>query len=57
MPPPHPTNHPTNIFTGLTGGTYQISVRNADGTCKVDDSDVTLTDPIAPTIDVVVLTS
>ena len=48
---------PDGIFTNLIGGTYQIRVRNADGTCEVNDVDVTLVDPIAPVISDVAFTN
>ena len=38
----------SGTFTGLSGGTYQIRVRNADTTCIVSDSDITLTDKVQP---------
>jgi len=38
-----------NTFTNLAGGTYNVQVRNADGTCVVSQS-ATLTAPSAPAI-------
>lgn len=42
----------SNTFTGLVAGTYQVRVRNIDGTCLVSDSDVILTpqNPLGLTI-------
>ncbi|MDZ7911437.1 MAG: hypothetical protein U5O16_06315 [Rhodococcus sp. (in: high G+C Gram-positive bacteria)] len=40
----------SGTFTGLTAGTYQIRVRNIDGTCEVSNADVTITTPTAPAI-------
>ena len=46
----------SNLFVGLVGGTYDIRVRNADGTCMETGAPVTLTDKIQPTVDDVVST-
>ncbi len=35
-----------SIFTNLSGGTYQVYVRNSTGTCELGPQSVTLTDPI-----------
>ncbi|MGB0862865.1 MAG: Ig-like domain-containing protein, partial [Saprospiraceae bacterium] len=32
----------SNVFLGLAGGTYEIRVRNTDGSCIVSDADVVL---------------
>jgi hypothetical protein len=40
----------SSIFSGLAGGSYAVHVRNADGTCEVSGSIITLTDKVAPTI-------
>ncbi|NJN77567.1 MAG: hypothetical protein HC803_03950, partial [Saprospiraceae bacterium] len=40
----------SGTFTGLTAGTYQIRVRNIDGTCTVSNADITITTPTAPAI-------
>ena len=45
-----------NIFVGLSGGVYDIRVRNADGTCMETGAPVTLTDKIQPTVDAVAST-
>jgi hypothetical protein len=45
------------FFTGLAGGTYQIRVRNANGTCEVVYQNVTLIDKIPPTITNVAFTN
>ncbi|WP_415370750.1 gliding motility-associated C-terminal domain-containing protein [Patiriisocius sp. Uisw_047] len=37
-------------FTGLTGGVYQIRVRNSDGSCVTTAPNVILTDKVAPSI-------
>ena len=44
------TYQASNIFSALSGGTYEIRVRNADGTCIVTDSDITITNKITPVI-------
>ncbi|NJN77362.1 MAG: hypothetical protein HC803_02755, partial [Saprospiraceae bacterium] len=44
------TYQPSNVFSGLAAGTYQIRVRNIDGTCVVSNADVTITTPTAPVI-------
>ena len=41
---------PNSLFTSLAGGTYQIAVQNADGTCITTCQTVTLEDKVAPTI-------
>ena len=46
----------SEVFSGLAGGTYQIVVRNIDGTCQVTAPNVTLTDKVLPTIASVVAT-
>ena len=38
----------SNQFTGLTGGTYTIKVRNADGTCEVMGGVEILEDKVSP---------
>ena len=38
----------SNVFSGLSGGLYQIRVRNADGTCEVSNPNITLIDKVAP---------
>ena len=40
----------SEVYSGLAGGTYQIRVRNIDGTCEVSDADVVITDKILPVI-------
>jgi hypothetical protein len=40
----------SNIFTGLSGGTYPISVRNSNGTCQVNHTDIIITDKVTPSI-------
>lgn len=40
----------SNVFSGLSGGTYQIVVANANGSCEVTSAAVTLTEPTPPTI-------
>ena len=40
----------SNIFSGLNGDTYEIRVRNADGTCIVSNADVVLIDKVQPNI-------
>jgi len=37
-------------FTGLKAGTYQIRVRNIDGTCEVSNPNVVIDAPTQPTI-------
>ena len=49
--------HANNIFVGLNGGTYDIRVRNADGTCEETGSPVILIDKVQPTVDNVVATN
>ena len=44
----------SNSFAGLAGGTYDVSVRNSDGSCEVFGGTVVLTDKVAPTINSVV---
>ncbi len=36
----------SNLFTGLAAGSYDIYVRNDDGTCPTGPETVTLTDPV-----------
>ena len=43
------TYQPSNVFNGLTAGTYNISVRNIDGTCEVTATAIIITAPVAPT--------
>jgi hypothetical protein len=44
----------SNIFTGLSGGTYSTCVRNANGTCtNCMSGGIILTNPVLPTIDAV----
>jgi len=38
-----------NVFANLTAGTYNITVRNADGTCTTTAVATTITAPTAPT--------
>ncbi|MEK7254482.1 MAG: PKD domain-containing protein, partial [Bacteroidota bacterium] len=40
----------SNFFENLGGGTYQIRVSNADGSCVISDDDVVLNQPAPPTI-------
>ncbi|MEO1258225.1 MAG: gliding motility-associated C-terminal domain-containing protein [Bacteroidota bacterium] len=40
----------TNIFTGLSAGFYDVSVRNINGTCQTPGNPVDLTEPSAPEI-------
>ena len=40
----------SNIFSGLAAGTYPIAVRNADGTCIINGTIVTLDAPVQPII-------
>ena len=40
----------SNTFTGLAGGTYEIEVRNADGTCVQSAPNVILIDKVQPVI-------
>lgn len=40
----------SNVFSGLSAGTYNIMVRNADNSCPATASPVTITVPTAPTI-------
>jgi gliding motility-associated-like protein/uncharacterized repeat protein (TIGR01451 family) len=40
----------SNVFSGLTAGTYNIKVRNADESCPATASPVTITSPEAPVI-------
>ena len=42
-----------NVFTALAGDTYEIRVRNADGTCMVSNPDVVLIDKVQPVITLV----
>ena len=44
-------------FTGLSGGSYDLMVRNADGTCQVTGQTVVLTDKVAPVISAVASTN
>ena len=44
----------SSVFTGLVGGTYNVVVRNANGTCLVNGSQVILQDKVAPVINAVV---
>ncbi|NJN77569.1 MAG: hypothetical protein HC803_03960, partial [Saprospiraceae bacterium] len=44
------TWQPSNVFNALTAGTYQIRVRNIDGSCTVSNPNVTITAPTAPAI-------
>ena len=44
------TTPQSETFAGLTAGTYQIAVRNLDGTCVVTSTDIILTAPVAPII-------
>ena len=44
------TYQPSNVFSSLAAGTYQIRVRNIDGTCEVSDTDITITEPVQPAI-------
>ena len=43
---------PTGNFTGLASSTYNVAVRNADGTCEVlyTNNPIVLTAPNAPTV-------
>ncbi len=45
---------PTGSFTGLSAGTYPVSVRNAGGSCVVTGQVVILENPSQPVIDAVV---
>jgi hypothetical protein len=40
----------SGTFTGLTAGTYQIRVRNIDGTCITTSPDVIIDGPVSPVI-------
>ena len=40
----------SNVFSALSGDTYEIRVRNADGTCIQSDADVVLIDKVQPVI-------
>lgn len=42
----------SGIFSGLDGGDYYVSVRNDDGTCRIDypSNPINITEPIAPSI-------
>ncbi|NJN77890.1 MAG: cadherin-like domain-containing protein, partial [Saprospiraceae bacterium] len=52
------TWQPSNIFSGLPGGTYNaIRVRNIDGTCMVTYPTVVLNTPVAPVINNVTFTN
>ncbi len=44
----------SNYFDNLDAGTYQIVVRNIDGTCEVTSADIIITEPIAPVINGVI---
>ncbi|NJN77765.1 MAG: hypothetical protein HC803_05070, partial [Saprospiraceae bacterium] len=44
----------SNTFTGLTGGTYNVIVTNAGGSCPTTYPTVTLVAPVAPVITAVV---
>jgi gliding motility-associated-like protein len=44
------TFYPTNIFTGLVGGTYQVLVANSDTTCKVFAASTIIIDKVPPII-------
>ncbi|NJN77266.1 MAG: hypothetical protein HC803_02180, partial [Saprospiraceae bacterium] len=41
---------PSNVFSNLSAGTYQIRVRNINGTCMVSATDEVLTAPQLPVI-------
>ncbi|NJN78664.1 MAG: hypothetical protein HC803_10365 [Saprospiraceae bacterium] len=43
------TYQPSNVFSNLAAGTYQIRVRNIDGTCVTSAVDAIITAPVAPT--------
>lgn len=43
---------PSGSFTGLTAGTYPISIRNSDGTCTISGAAQTLTAPSALSVSV-----
>ena len=47
----------SNVFSALSGGVYQIRVRNADGTCEVSNPNVTLIDKVQPIITVITPTN
>ncbi|NJN77766.1 MAG: hypothetical protein HC803_05075, partial [Saprospiraceae bacterium] len=47
----------SNTFTGLAGGTYNVIVTNANGSCPVTYPTVTLVAPVAPVISAVVGTN
>ncbi|NJN77265.1 MAG: hypothetical protein HC803_02175, partial [Saprospiraceae bacterium] len=44
------TYQPSNVFSNLAAGTYQIRVRNINGSCMVTGTPVTITEPTQPTI-------
>jgi gliding motility-associated-like protein len=46
----------SSIFSNLSSGIYGIRVRNGDGTCMVNGSDVTINDVISPSVDTVLAT-
>ncbi|NJN78099.1 MAG: hypothetical protein HC803_06980, partial [Saprospiraceae bacterium] len=45
---------PSNVFSNLAAGTYNIRVRNINGSCMVTGNPVIITAPVAPIIDDVV---
>ncbi len=45
-----------NSFPGLSPGTYQVQIRNIDGTCLTVGENIILTEPPSPTINNVFLT-